>query len=101
MTLLCRLWRHAATPSEIWNAGLFFSRCRRCGHDMVRRPEQAWKPVPRGQHVVWRRATERNVAVILPKSPGRENLHNLMDDMGLFAMAGAYPVLESRRSLEG
>ncbi|MFN3945843.1 MAG: hypothetical protein ACK4K7_13040 [Allosphingosinicella sp.] len=53
MSLLCRLGFHRAAPEPVWNRGFFFSRCRRCGADLVRTPSGRWH-VPKGRKVVWR-----------------------------------------------
>ncbi len=36
MSLLCHLSTHAAAPQALRNQGFEFSKCRRCGHDMIR-----------------------------------------------------------------
>ena len=54
MHLRCVARRHAIAPGEIRNQGFGFSRCLRCGHDMVR-SKRAWRAVPKGFRVVWRR----------------------------------------------
>jgi hypothetical protein len=56
MSLLCRIGLHAAADeSAIWNSGHFFSRCARCGRDLVRRHSgRRWHAPPRGMRVVWR-----------------------------------------------
>lgn len=51
---LCTLGNHAAAPGEVRNQGFAFSRCRCCGRDLVR-SNRAWRTVPRGFRVVWRR----------------------------------------------
>ena len=53
MSLICRLRGHAPDPDEICNAGRCFSRCLRCGADLVQEGEE-WKPVPKGYRVVWK-----------------------------------------------
>jgi hypothetical protein len=55
MSLLCFVGKHTGCPSEIWNQGLYFSSCRRCGCDMVR-ADTVWEPVPHGFRIVWRPA---------------------------------------------
>lgn len=50
----CVLGRHTAAPGAIRNQGLDFGRCRRCGRDLVR-SRRAWRAVPAGFRVVWRR----------------------------------------------
>jgi hypothetical protein len=78
MSLLCFAGKHAARPSEIWNQGLYFSSCRRCGCDMVR-ADKVWEPVPNGFRIVWRRAERpdqagpkdaiRNLPMVIPQGP--------------------------------
>jgi hypothetical protein len=51
--LLCRWGRHAPEPDGLWNAGYCFTRCRRCGRDMVRSAFGEWH-VPRDYRIVWR-----------------------------------------------
>lgn len=54
MTLSCHDGKHVALPQPIRNQGFDFGRCRRCGRDMVR-SRRAWRAVPDGFQVVWRR----------------------------------------------
>lgn len=58
MSLLCRFGFHRPAPDEIWNKGWFFTRCRRCGADLVRTPAGKWH-VPAGKKVVWRARGQR------------------------------------------
>jgi hypothetical protein len=53
MSLLCLAGKHVARTGETWNQGLYFSRCRRCGCDMVR-ADKVWETVPPGFRIVWR-----------------------------------------------
>jgi CheY-like chemotaxis protein len=55
MTLLCRLKGHDPDPDEVCNAGRCFTRCRRCGQDLVKEGD-AWQPVPKGFRIVWKAA---------------------------------------------
>ncbi|HYI47298.1 MAG TPA: hypothetical protein VEX35_02430 [Allosphingosinicella sp.] len=54
MSLSCPEGKHVALPRPIRNQGFDFGRCRRCGRDMVR-SSRAWRAVPDGFQVVWRR----------------------------------------------
>jgi hypothetical protein len=54
MSLSCPEGKHVALPRPIRNQGFDFGRCRRCGRDMVR-SRRAWRAVPDGFQVVWRR----------------------------------------------
>jgi hypothetical protein len=56
MPITCLLGGHNAFPSSVRNQGFMFSRCRCCGRDMIR-SRGAWKRVPKGLRVVWRRET--------------------------------------------
>jgi len=53
MSLLCKLGIHRADTPGIWNDGLFFSTCARCGAELIRRPDESWTRVPRNYEVVW------------------------------------------------
>jgi hypothetical protein len=78
MSLLCFSGKHAARTSGVWNQGLHFSSCRRCGCDMIR-ADKAWEAVPLGFRIVWRPAmrpgqsgrTEaiRNLPMVIPQDP--------------------------------
>lgn len=52
MPLLCDLGRHRPEPVARWNNGYYFTRCARCGEDLVRTAYGRWH-VPRGYRVVW------------------------------------------------
>lgn len=56
MHLLCTLSRHLAAPVTLENQGFLFSKCRRCGHDLVssRSGAPSWQAVPEGFRVAWR-----------------------------------------------
>jgi hypothetical protein len=79
MSLLCFAAKHAARTGEIWNQGLYFSSCRRCGCDMVR-ADRVWERVPHGFRIVWRPAEGpeqverknviRNLPMVIPQGPG-------------------------------
>lgn len=53
LRFLCRLGLHHAEPNEVWNRGYYFSRCARCGADLVRTGSGRWH-VPKGRKVVWK-----------------------------------------------
>jgi hypothetical protein len=53
MSLLCKLAGHAPQPDPVWNCGYSFSRCTRCGRDIIHSGEQ-WSLVPSGHKVVWK-----------------------------------------------
>jgi hypothetical protein len=52
MPLLCELGWHRADPLARWNHGYYFSKCGRCGRDLVRTAFAGWQ-VPQGFKVVW------------------------------------------------
>lgn len=51
-SLRCLAGWHRAEPVVHWNHGYYFTRCRRCGNDLVRTAYSRWK-VPKGYRVVW------------------------------------------------
>ena len=53
MSILCRLKKHSAVPSLLWNAGFYFSKCARCECDLIRRGDH-WTEVPKGYQVIWK-----------------------------------------------
>jgi CheY-like chemotaxis protein len=53
MSLVCRITGHEPGSDQVCNAGRCFTRCRRCGGDLVKEGED-WQPVPKGFRVVWR-----------------------------------------------
>jgi hypothetical protein len=57
--LSCVAGRHRAGPELVRNQGLEFTCCRRCGHDLIR-SRAAWRGVPKGFRVVWRRRSRRD-----------------------------------------
>ena len=59
MRLLCSLGLHVPKGSVRWNHGYYFTKCARCGRDLVRTAHGRWH-VPQGQRVVWQAG--RNVA---------------------------------------
>jgi hypothetical protein len=53
MSILCAFSGHEAGRAETYNSGYWFSRCRRCGCDMIRSGAE-WSTVPPGHRVVWK-----------------------------------------------
>lgn len=53
MSLLCKLGNHRTDETGIWNDGLFFATCARCGAPLIRRPDERWTRVPPDYAVVW------------------------------------------------
>lgn len=52
MSLLCSFGRHRPGALPRWNDGFYFTRCERCGRDLVRTAFTSWH-VPEGYRVVW------------------------------------------------
>ena len=59
MPLLCELGRHKPEPVARWNNGYYFTRCARCGEDLVRTAYGRWH-VPHGYRVVWQAGPPAN-----------------------------------------
>jgi hypothetical protein len=57
--LLCRFGLHHPAPGEVWNRGMWFTRCSGCDTDMVRTAGGGWH-VPKGQKVVWKPRQQRD-----------------------------------------
>jgi hypothetical protein len=55
MNVLCAISSHRPSPDMISNAGHDFTRCLRCGADMVS-VDGAWTTAPAGQRIVWKAA---------------------------------------------
>jgi hypothetical protein len=53
LRLLCQFGLHSPEPDPVWNRGFWFSRCERCGADLVRTAAGKWH-VPKGRKVVWK-----------------------------------------------
>jgi len=68
MTARCTLISHSPGDSIVWNEGYYFSKCTRCGHDILRQ-EGGWKRVPKGYRVVWASGYRRHA---LPSDFGRK-----------------------------
>ncbi len=52
MPLLCELGWHRPDQLARWNDGYYFSKCSRCGRDLVRTAYGSWQ-LPKGYRVVW------------------------------------------------
>jgi len=80
--VLCFIGRHRAVdaPAPIWNDGLYFSHCARCGAELIRPAVGAWQTVPKGKLIVWKPRTEWDLdwnqmegqALSWPLTPGVE-----------------------------
>lgn len=84
MALPCIAGRHEVAPGEVRNQGFGFSRCQRCGRDMVR-SKREWRTVPRGFRVVWRRGRPR---------PSEFSAAQLLFDL---SPAGPVPIAPARK----
>jgi hypothetical protein len=67
-SLRCRLGWHAPLKGALWNQGYYFSRCGRCGVDLVRTTYSGWE-APRGQRVVWGARPETGQSDARPNLP--------------------------------
>jgi hypothetical protein len=56
MNFLCRLGWHRPAPTPRWHAGLYFTKCLRCGSDLVRLPRGRWT-IPSDVLVLWQGPT--------------------------------------------
>jgi outer membrane biosynthesis protein TonB len=52
MAVLCDLGLHRPAPWPRWNLGYYFTKCERCGEDLVRTANGRWQ-IPRGFRVRW------------------------------------------------
>lgn len=71
MPLLCDLGWHRPDPIARWNDGYYFSKCSRCGRDLVRTAFGQWQ-VPKGYRVVWQQKppeTREEIALV-PETAG-------------------------------
>ncbi len=59
MPLLCGFGRHRPEPVARWNNGYYFTRCARCGEDLVGTAYGRWH-VPHGYRVVWQAGPPAN-----------------------------------------
>jgi hypothetical protein len=67
--ILCDLGRHRPAANARWNQGYGFTRCERCGRNLVRSLLGEWH-VPKKHRVVWRAPTPAPV----PTAPPRPTL---------------------------
>jgi hypothetical protein len=77
MNLGCTIAGHDADRGPVYNAGYYFSVCRRCGDHLVRTARSGWAPAPRGHRIVWKvgrgsHSLEANYAGVLPVALGGE-----------------------------
>lgn len=70
-SFLCRLGFHAPQKGALWNEGYYFTRCDRCGSDLIRTTYSGWE-VPRGYRIVWKqRPIEPNGEAPALREPAR------------------------------
>ncbi|MFL9839460.1 hypothetical protein ABS767_00670 [Sphingomonas sp. ST-64] len=67
MAQFCHLIGHQPGDDPVWNEGYFFTRCTRCGRDMMR-ADGPWRSVPRKYRVAWRSGYHRHA---VPSDFGR------------------------------
>ena len=60
MRALCRLFKHRAPTTMVWNDGQHFGRCGRCGRDLIR-TDGIWRSVPPGYRIVWKDRTPKDI----------------------------------------
>ena len=53
MSIRCRILGHMPNGPGVYNEGLYFSRCDRCGVDLFRQKVGNWSPLPRQLRVKW------------------------------------------------
>jgi hypothetical protein len=78
MRIICHLAGHEADRGQAYNGGFHFSRCRRCGRDMIRSSGE-WRMVPDGHRVAWKagrhsHSIEPDYARVLPVLHSQANL---------------------------
>lgn len=62
MRPICQVLGHPRPPSGIWNNGYFFSRCPRCGAELIKSGESSrWMDVPKGYRITWKPLGEFDV----------------------------------------
>lgn len=65
LPLLCALGRHKTDLLVRWNDGYYFTRCRRCGLDLVRTAFSGWT-APKRYRVVWQAEPPASVEQVGP-----------------------------------
>lgn len=55
---MCMLGRHRTPEGAVYNQGLFFGACARCGEDLIRSGDR-WTKLPKGLRVAWRNRGEQ------------------------------------------
>lgn len=58
MSIACLAGNHSVYPRAIPNQGFEFTRCTRCGRDLLR-AGRGWRDAPPGFRIVWRGGTRR------------------------------------------
>ncbi len=93
MNALCALRAHRPSTPGIWNRGIQFSRCARCGHDLVA-TNGSWERVPPRYRVVWKSGVEHSPAgfpetapPLLSTSPGLALAAILLEKLSSLASA--------------
>lgn len=73
MSFACRLKGHDPSPDEICNGPRCFTRCRRCGADLVKQGD-AWHPVPKGFRIVWPAEPPPDEPIAVDQAPPAEEV---------------------------
>ena len=65
MQMICNIGLHRADPFPRWSDGFYFSKCRRCGKDVVRTGHEGWK-VAMAEAIQPRASSERLIFSMAP-----------------------------------
>jgi hypothetical protein len=65
MPFLCALGWHKASPFPRWENGFYFSKCDRCGRELVRSDRGGWAPLAAGGPAASRRKKAPLAALLL------------------------------------
>lgn len=97
MPVLCQLGWHLPQPLARWNDGYYFTRCRRCGSDLIRTLYGRWQ-IPRGFRVVWQsRPPKSHVSAQLVRDGGSRTSGTRRSN----APRSELPIEEVLRHLQG
>jgi hypothetical protein len=98
MGVMCWMLGHEGGPTDIWNEGYYFARCRRCACDLIRTTGN-WSPVPLGYRVNWRSGLHRHAIAsdfkrnlpLPPDEPRRWRLALHRVGLGVLLLPGPPP----------
>jgi hypothetical protein len=106
----CAASQHVALWRPVRNQGFDFGRCRKCGRDLVR-SRRAWRTVPEGFRVVWRRsppgASDSSAAQLKLElhderrmaAPGRRSRVAVAAELALLGVRGLASAMAERARL--